>query len=208
MDQNEPTMDQNQTPKLSRVSYQDRYYQGNNGNQKRLKAEDVSAMGLPVTRAQNQTPLDYEGRHDLASVEKSTRVSISLARAMSEPDSPDNLPLRNGDRVFVPRTTHVVTVIGAVLQPHSFAAAPGKSADYYIQRSGGYAEDASKQHVVVVRSNGDALPSKSVKSVDPGDTIIVPTAGLVDATNKVEKVGETTKILSDVLSSVYILTRF
>jgi protein involved in polysaccharide export with SLBB domain len=166
-------------------------------------------MGPPVTRTDNdETRSAYEGRHDLAAIVNSARISVNFTRAVTEPNSPDNLPMRNGDRVFVPKITHVVTVIGAVLQPHSFAAGPDNSVEYYIQRSGGYAQDAEKAHVVVVRSNGDALPMKMVKAVEPGDTIIVPTAGMVDATMKVEKIGATTKIISDVLSSVYVLTRF
>jgi protein involved in polysaccharide export with SLBB domain len=136
-----------------------------------------------------------------------TRISVNLISALDDPMAPDNLPLRDGDRIGIPKVTNVVTVIGAVLHPHSFAAGGGKNAGYYIQRSGGFSPEASKGDVVVVRTNGDAMPMRSVKSVMPGDIIVVPTTGLIDITKKWEKVGNVTKVVSDILSSVFVLTR-
>jgi protein involved in polysaccharide export with SLBB domain len=148
------------------------------------------------------------GDDTLSQEEDVARISVNLDSALNDPVSPDNLTLRDGDRIRVPKVTNVVTVIGAVLHPHSFAAGGGKNAEYYIQRSGGFSPEASKGDVVVVRTNGDAMPMRSVKSVMPGDIIVVPTTGLIDITKKWEKVGNVTKVVSDILSSVFVLTRF
>lgn len=135
------------------------------------------------------------------------RISVNLNAALADANSADNLSLRDGDRILVPKVTEVVTVIGAVLHPHSFAADGGKSVKSYIDRSGGFSAEASKSDVVVVRTNGDALPMKAVKSVMPGDMIVVPTTGLIDITRKWESVGNVTKVISDILSSVFVLTK-
>lgn len=172
------------------------------------EAERASAMGPRVAEPGRPAVISSDGDRDLKLLATSARVSVNLSRAFSDRHSPDNITLRDGDRVFVPRITNVVTVIGAVLVPHSFAAGPGKSVSHYIEMSGGFAQDAAKGSVVVVRSNGDALPMSRVKTVQPGDTIVVPTTGLIDIAKKWERVGSVTKVISDILSSVFILTRF
>ncbi len=172
------------------------------------EAKAASAMGPRVAEVAQPELSGFAGRHEMALLANSARVSVNLARAFEDPSSPDNITMRDGDRIFVPRITNVVTVVGAVLHPHSFAAGPGQSVSYYIERSGGYAQDAAKGSVVVVRSNGDALPMARVKTVEPGDTIVVPTTGLIDIAKKWERMGSVTKVISDILSSVFILTRF
>ena len=147
------------------------------------------------------------GDDSLPQEEDVARISVNLNSALDDSTSPDNLALRDGDRIRIPKVTNVVTVIGAVLHPHSFAAGGGKNAEYYIQRSGGFSAEASKGDVVVVRTNGDALPMRSVRSVMPGDIIVVPTTGLIDITRNWEKVGNVTKVVSDILSSVFVLTK-
>ena len=171
-----------------------------------IPQESASAMG-PALGPSDTFSL-FDGTDTLAPVTESVRISVDLAEALGDVDSPDNLTLRNGDRIVIPKKTNVVTVIGAVLHPHSLATGPGKNADYYIERSGGYAQDASRKHVIVVRANGEALPKNAVKSVEPGDVVVVPTTGFIDVTRKWEKTRNVTKVISDILSSVFILTRF
>ncbi len=166
-----------------------------------------TALGPKVSEPEQETLAGFKGRQELAALINSTRISIDLNKAMRDPESADNIPLRHGDQIFIPRVTNVVTVIGAVLHPHSFAVEPGKSVDYCIQKCGGFAQDAAKGNVVVVRSNGDALPKDKVRSVEPGDMIVVPTTGLIDTAKKWERLGSVTKVLTEILSSAYILTK-
>ena len=170
------------------------------------EADGASAMGAPLAEAEE--PISYRGREKLAAVVTSARISVNLRQALSGVNSPDNLTLRDGDRIFIPKITNVVTVLGAVLHPNSFAAGPGKNADYYVARCGGYARDASRGNVIVVRANGVALPKDAAKSVEPGDMVVVPTTGLIDTAKKWERIGSVTKVIADILSSVFIITRF
>lgn len=167
----------------------------------------TTALGPKIAEPEAETLPGFQGRQELAALVNSTRISIDLNRALRDPECADNIPLRHGDQIFIPRVTNVVTVIGAVLHPHSFAVESGKSVDYCIQKCGGYAQDAAKGNVVVVRSNGDAIPKDQVASVEPGDMIVVPTTGLIEVARKWERIGSVTKVLSEILSSAYILTR-
>ncbi len=136
------------------------------------------------------------------------RISVNFKQALSVPGSDDDLIMRSGDRIHIPMITDTVTVLGAVLHPHVFAASSDKTIAYYVERSGGYARDAAKGSTIIVHTNGDAVPATMVKTVIPGDIIVVPNNGLIDVAKKWEKIGSVTKIISDVLSSVFVLTRF
>lgn len=173
--------------------------------------ETQSALGPRIMETLDLEELDlsvFKGRQDLAELATSARISVDLQRAMRDESSPDNIPLRSGDSILIPRITNVVSVYGAVLHPHAFAAGAGESVSHFIERSGGFAQDAAKGSVVVVRSNGDAIPMNRARTVEPGDTIVVPTTGLIDIAKKWDRMSPVTKVISDVLSSVYILTRF
>ena len=177
----------------------------------RLPDENIEPSPKPsVNDYSPSTTTDYalQARDDVSiSKEGIARISVNLGQALKDNNSSDNMSLRDGDRIYVPKVTNVVTVIGAVLHPHSFAAGTGKNINYYIDRSGGFSQEASRKDVVVVRTNGDAVSMKVAKSIMPGDIIVVPTVGLIDITGKLEKVGNVTKILSEVLSAVFVLTK-
>lgn len=170
--------------------------------------DTTSAMGPAIPGPVGDLLPAFKGRQEIGEITDSARISVHLDKALTDRKSPDDLTLRDGDRILIPQVTDVVTVVGAVLHPHSFAAGPGKNADYYIERSGGFAQDASPKHVVVVKANGDALPKNKIRSLEPGDTVVVPTSGLIDVAKHYEKAGQVSKVISDILSSVFILTRF
>jgi protein involved in polysaccharide export with SLBB domain len=173
------------------------------------KVVPPSAMGDPLKAAD---PTDTEEmldiRRKVEELGESSRISIDLKRALAQNDSADNIRLRNGDRMFIPRVNGVVQVVGAVLHPHSFVVEPNKSTKYYIERSGGFSQNASRSNVIVIRPNGDAISARSVRFIQPDDTIVVPTTGLVDIAKKWEQVGSVTKVVSEILSSIFVLTRF
>jgi len=160
-----------------------------------------SAMGGPVA------PLEETNIQKLKTVEESIRVSIDLQSALKSGKVADNLLLADGDRIHIPRKTGVVTIVGAVLHPHRLAATENGTYDSYIVKAGGYSQDAAPRYAIVIRANGDAFPARKVKRIVPGDMIVVPTTGLVDVTRSLDKVKDVTKVIADVLSSVFILTK-
>ena len=111
------------------------------------------------------------------------RLVIDLPRIISEPiGSEDDVVLRNGDDLIVPRYQQEVTVIGEVQSLTSHLYRADLTRDDYIALSGGTTIHADKSKIYVVRANGSVvantggffrIKSDSVK-IHPGDTIVVP----------------------------------
>lgn len=125
------------------------------------------------------------GQSLLANLRSTTavgRLVIDLPAAMNAPPgSQDEIILKDGDRLLVPRITQEVTVIGEVQSTTSHLYNPRLSRADYIDMSGGFTPRADKDRVYVVRANGSvevergrAWFSGKGPDVRPGDTIVVP----------------------------------
>jgi polysaccharide export outer membrane protein len=111
------------------------------------------------------------------------RLVIDLPRVISEPlGSEDDVVLRNGDQLIVPRYQQEVTVIGEVQSVTSHLYRSDLTRADYIALSGGTTIHADASKIYVVRANGSVVAntggffrinSGAVK-IHPGDTIVVP----------------------------------
>jgi polysaccharide biosynthesis/export protein len=112
------------------------------------------------------------------------RLVIDLPRLMSEPaGSQEDVMLRNGDELIVPRFEQEVTVIGEVQSNTSHLYRKNLTSDDYIQLSGGFTTRADGGRIYIVRANGSVIPARSPHffrvgsdgvRILPGDTIVVP----------------------------------
>ncbi len=92
------------------------------------------------------------------------------------------IELRNGDRLLVPTTSQVVTVIGETQQNTSHLYLPEVSRDDYINLSGGLTRRADRKRIYIVRANGAVVAQNRSRwlgrggniDIRPGDTIVVP----------------------------------
>lgn len=103
-------------------------------------------------------------------------VSIDLEKAVKDPGCEEDIVLREGDKLIVPKYSSIVKVSGDVMYPVSMNYKKGESLKYYIKRAGGYGDNARKTRVYAVYMNGavELLSHTSKKSVQPGCTIVVP----------------------------------
>jgi polysaccharide biosynthesis/export protein len=111
------------------------------------------------------------------------RLVIDLSRVMKGPvGAPDDVLLRDGDKLLVPKRSQEITILGEVQSPTSHVFEAGVTRDEYIAKSGGTTQKADKKRIYVVRANGDVIAgeksgwfrkSRSVQ-MQPGDTIVVP----------------------------------
>ena len=88
-------------------------------------------------------------------------ISVNIAMALSDPSSPENLVLEDGDVITVDKNTSLVKVSGEVYYPTILPYSGKRNAKYYIKQAGNCMPSARKSGVLVIYPNGKA---KSVKS--------------------------------------------
>ena len=103
-------------------------------------------------------------------------VAIDLDKALANPGGDDDIVLREGDNLVVPKYSSTVKISGDVMQPISMNYKKGESLKYYINHAGGYGDNARKSRVYAIYMNGsvELLSHTSKKAVQPGCTIVVP----------------------------------
>jgi hypothetical protein len=99
-----------------------------------------------------------------------------------------------GDVITVPKESKVVKVNGEVMFPTEVVYKEGASLDYYIDKAGGYTENAKKSRLYVLNANGSAAKTrkflffKKYPTVGAGSEILVPK--VPDRTGKGLSTGE------------------
>jgi polysaccharide biosynthesis/export protein len=96
--------------------------------------------------------------------------------------SADDVELRNGDQLLIPKRIQEVTILGEVQSPTSHVYQAGLTRDDYIAKSGGTTQKADVKRIYVVRVNGDVISGErrgwfrrsQAIQIQPGDTIVVP----------------------------------
>jgi len=94
-----------------------------------------------------------------------------------------NVFVAGGDSVFVPEPPGVIRIEGEVNRKGLIQFARGKSLRYYIERAGGFSNNANKKNVTVRYANGNVRQKKSfltsLLSISPpvkdGSTVTVYT---------------------------------
>ena len=107
------------------------------------------------------------------------QVAIDLKNILNNPSGEADLFLNNGDRIYIPEFMQTVKITGSVQNPFSITFESGRSAKYYIQRSGGFNSNAHKKKTYVRYANGTTAITKGVifknyPKVLPGSQIVVP----------------------------------
>lgn len=173
------------------------------GREPETEADRTSAMGAAVKTEKVKLDLDK-----VKEVLASSRVTVDVGKAMEQRGCADDLSLKEGDRLYIPEAVETVVVAGAVLHPHAIAYQDRWSVDDYIRHSGGYAMDASKQHVVVVKANGNAIPRDMCRVVERGDIIVVPNTGMVAIVkDRLEVASKMSQVISGVVSTLFVLSQ-
>jgi len=118
----------------------------------RTKTERITDL---ITRAGGLTPDAYANGVTFYRTKNGVgRIGIELPDVLKNVKSLDNLPLQDGDSLFIPRYNAVVNVQGAVNSPVSVTYAPGRSIDYYIRAAGGPSKKADLKRSYVTQPNG------------------------------------------------------
>lgn len=145
----------------------------------KTKTEKITDL---ITRAGGLTPDAYANGVTFYRTKNGVgRIGIELPDVLRNARSLDNLPLQDGDSLYIPRYNAVVNVQGAVNSPVSVTWAPGKSIEYYIRAAGGPARKADVGRAYVTQPNGKVETRQShfllpdgVPQPKAGSTVFVP----------------------------------
>ena len=104
----------------------------------------------------------------------SGRLPVDFVALFEKKDDSQNILLRDGDIVRVPRLVPSVAVNGYVITPGAIPYEPDLGVQDYISRAGGLNDQADKGEIYLIQgSTGNWTRASRVQRVNPGDTIFV-----------------------------------
>jgi protein involved in polysaccharide export with SLBB domain len=114
------------------------------------------------------------------------RISVHMPKTIEAlAGTPDDLPLDDGDSIFIPKTPTFVQIIGEVFNPITVAYHEGLKVKDYLSTVGGITDNGDSRKTYMIRADGTVVSSKQKASFlfftptidqDPvyaGDTIVV-----------------------------------
>lgn len=135
----------------------------------------VGAEKEEMASQQQALQAQREALRALASKVVVGRMVVRLDAPEKLRGSPDDIVLVDGDSLEVTEPPASVYVLGAVRTSTSVLWTEGASAEYYVNRVGGFTKEADKKELHIVKADGSAMSSfTSLRSIEPGDTIVVP----------------------------------
>jgi polysaccharide export outer membrane protein len=150
----------------------------------RTEIAEVALMGVRAQQGSAPAALSVGETvlRQLSEAKAVGRLVIDLRRVMGgKLGSSDDVILRNGDVLIVPRQRQEVMVLGEVQDPTSHLFRRDMSRDDYIAQSGGPTRQADKRRIYVVRANGSVdagnrgwFHNGDSVQIHPGDAIVVP----------------------------------
>jgi polysaccharide export outer membrane protein len=137
----------------------------------------------------------------LREVKAEGRIVLELSGNTAQVKDLPDLPLQDGDSIYIPRKPGTVEVIGAVYQQNSTLYRPSRSVKDYLALAGGPTGGADTSEMYLIRADGTAKSNKNVgwfsglggATVNPGDAIVVPEK--INRTSWVQSFKEWTTIL-------------
>jgi protein involved in polysaccharide export with SLBB domain len=108
------------------------------------------------------------------------RLPVNLAHFQG---SPDDIELRRGDTLFIPKRPDFVIATGQVYNSNAITYRPHRTASWYLRQAGGPTDQGNLKMVFVIRANGSVVSGQGGElwsggvlstAIEPGDTIVVP----------------------------------
>lgn len=152
----------------------------------------ASKEELEATKASLEGLL--KGLDKLKLVKAEGRVVVRLVPLNELQKSPYDLEMMGGDVLDIPQTPNVINVMGQVYNPTTFVLTPGSDIASYLKKAGGPTRDAEEDEMYIIKADGSVdsrqqatfgihwdevskswtFGSFMSKTLDPGDTLVVP----------------------------------
>ncbi len=138
-------------------------------DQKMAKEAALNQWQTTIQRLQNTPPTG--------------RLVIHISQNMKRwANTSNDVQVRAGDAIYVPKRPNFVMVDGSVYNPTAVTFKPGKSADWYLKQAGGPTNMANKKAIFVIRADGSVVGNSGgmfnggmeKTALQPGDMVMVP----------------------------------
>ena len=135
---------------------------------------DTEFERLKKMLVEDMTVLEYE-YFKTKSRELRGKFAIDFENLWNSKDKSSDIVLKNNDFIFLPDKSITITVSGQVKNPGLINFVPGKNYLYYIEQAGGFAWNARKSKIRLIKSNtGEWLKPKKDTIVEVKDMLFVP----------------------------------
>jgi len=130
------------------------------------------------------------------------RVGLDLKAIISNPGGIDDVVLQEGDMLNIPKQQREVKVNGEVMVPSEVVYKEGASLNYYIDKAGGFTDNARERKVYVIYPNGSAARIKKFLFFKVNPRVTAGSEILVPQTPERKKSGLSTTEIIGITSSV------
>ena len=130
--------------------------------------------------------------------------------------SPEDIPVRAGDVLIVPKKPGYVMVQGQVYNPTAASYQPGRSAKWYLSQAGGPTNLANKKAIFVIRADGSVIGTQGFSlwrgnpldaTLYPGDTVVVPEKP-VSGSAQWKSIFQSAQVISSIVTSVVLVAHY
>lgn len=136
-----------------------------------LTTSSVTTAGATIKKEEAQLILDF--------IKKAKQIQPKGRVVLNKETNLSSIILEDGDTIFIPKKSSVVTIQGEVRIPEAQTYVKNYNIEDYIKSVGGYTNRADKSHILIVRQNGkiytynaNTFFKKNV-IILPGDSILV-----------------------------------
>jgi protein involved in polysaccharide export with SLBB domain len=118
--------------------------------------------------------------------------------------------LEDEDTIYIPKTTHIITIAGDVQIPSAISYVVGMGIDEYISLCGGLSASADEENILIIKQNGKVIKydngmfSDQNLKIEAGDSVLV--LGKPDTKN-LQITKDITQILYQIAVSAGVLVR-
>ena len=137
-------------------------------------------------------------------VRPTVTIGLNMEEILKEPGGLEDVILQEGDVLNVAKEKREIKVSGEVLFPTDVVFSKGQKLRYYIERAGGFTDNARRSKVYVLQPNGVAAKTRhflfirTFPKIEPGCEILVPKKS--DKTNSRLTLSETVALTSAIAS--------
>ena len=118
-----------------------------------------AAAGAAGTQLANQELVSKARPNVTETSRPDGNIAVNLPLALRHPGTPDDIVLMDGDTITIPETPMTVQIVGAVFHPRGVQFRPNETLQQYVDEAGGFAPDAAKNGIEIIRMGGGLAPS-------------------------------------------------